>query len=171
MQKYGWAAIGHVNSEILATALPWKDKAQVKSRIERITIERAVSAGLEADLILKAGHWHELEDKFRDYFEGKRINFKEKVCLSGFTEFEKSVLKRARKIPYGKKLSYGELADKIGSPKAARGVGSALGRNSAPLVIPCHRIIRKGGGLGGFSAMGGVSMKSIMLELEKNNSK
>ena len=67
-------------------------------------------------------------------------------------------------IPYGETRSYSQLAAQIGNPKAVRAVGNALGRNPLPIIIPCHRVLAKGGGLGGFG--GGIEMKKRLLKLE-----
>ncbi|HUT83474.1 MAG TPA: MGMT family protein [Thermodesulfobacteriota bacterium] len=69
-------------------------------------------------------------------------------------------------IPYGAVKTYGEIAEAIGTPGAFRAVGSALGRNPLPLFIPCHRVIRGDGELGGFSGPDGIVMKARLLRLE-----
>ena len=71
-----------------------------------------------------------------------------------------------RKIPYGKTLSYGQLAAKAGRPGAARAVGNHMAGNRTPIIVPCHRVLPSGGGLGGFSAAGGVALKRRLLEME-----
>ena len=80
--------------------------------------------------------------------------------------FEKSVLREVKKIPFGKTASYKEIARKAGRPQSFRAVGRAVAKNPIPLVIPCHRVIRSDGTLGGFSAVGGKRLKKRMLELE-----
>ncbi len=86
--------------------------------------------------------------------------------LADAPEFERRVYAAAQAIPPGEVRTYGELAEAIGSPGSARAVGRALGRNPVPIVIPCHRILASAGGIGGFSAPGGVSTKLKMLEIE-----
>ena len=80
--------------------------------------------------------------------------------------FARRVYQLAREIAPGKTLTYGELAQRIGSPGAARAVGGALGKNPFPIVVPCHRVLAAGGKLGGFSANGGVDTKRRLLALE-----
>jgi methylated-DNA-[protein]-cysteine S-methyltransferase len=80
--------------------------------------------------------------------------------------FHRRVYERARRIPPGATLSYGEIAAGIGSPGAARAVGQALGQNPFPIVVPCHRVLAAGGKIGGFSAHGGVATKRRMLAIE-----
>ena len=89
-----------------------------------------------------------------------------KLDLRDSPDFARKVYIAARKIRAGQTRSYGELARTIGHPRAARAVGQALGRNPIALLVPCHRILAAGGKPGGFSAHGGCSTKSKLLELE-----
>jgi methylated-DNA-[protein]-cysteine S-methyltransferase len=82
----------------------------------------------------------------------------------GGTPFQLAVWRAAREIPYGRTVTYGELAARIGRPGAARAVGQALGANPVPLLVPCHRVVAAGGGLGGFT--GGLDLKARLLALE-----
>lgn len=101
-----------------------------------------------------------------EYFEGARKDFDLPLKLSG-TEFQVSVLKALQNIPYGETVSYGEIAKRIGRPKAVRAVGAANGRNPIPIVVPCHRVIGSGGDLTGFG--GGLDTKEALLRLEAEN--
>jgi len=87
--------------------------------------------------------------------------------LAGVPAFHRRVYEAARAIPPGATLSYGEIAQRIGSPGAARAVGQALGRNPFPIVVPCHRVLAANGKIGGFSANGGVATKLRMLTAER----
>jgi len=98
-----------------------------------------------------------------EYFAGTRKEFDLPVALSG-TEFQVSVLKALQDIPYGETVSYGEIAKRIGRPKAVRAVGAANGRNPIPIVVPCHRVIGSSGDLTGFG--GGLDTKEALLRLE-----
>ncbi|HEX8240167.1 MAG TPA: methylated-DNA--[protein]-cysteine S-methyltransferase [Allosphingosinicella sp.] len=80
--------------------------------------------------------------------------------------FERDVWRAARRIPCGEVRSYGDIAREIGAPGAAQAVGLALGRNPAPIIIPCHRVLAADGRTGGFSAPGGVATKFRILEIE-----
>jgi methylated-DNA-[protein]-cysteine S-methyltransferase len=80
------------------------------------------------------------------------------------TEFQRTVWNRLREIPYGETISYGELAKRVGNPKASRAVGAANGQNPIPIVIPCHRVIGSNGKLTGFG--GGLPVKEALLALE-----
>jgi methylated-DNA-[protein]-cysteine S-methyltransferase len=85
---------------------------------------------------------------------------------NGVTPFQRRVYEAAREIPPGETRSYGELARRVGVPGGARAVGHALGRNPFVLVVPCHRVLAANGGLGGFSAHGGVRTKRMLLDIE-----
>ncbi|MDX2413400.1 MAG: methylated-DNA--[protein]-cysteine S-methyltransferase, partial [Woeseiaceae bacterium] len=87
--------------------------------------------------------------------------------LSG-TEFQVSVLEELLRIPYGETVSYGDIAKRIGRPKAVRAVGAANGRNPLPIIVPCHRVIGTSGDLTGFG--GGLDTKEALLRLEAENS-
>ena len=103
-------------------------------------------------------------EQLNQYFSKKRDSFTFKVKISG-TDFQKSVFNNMKSINYGKVLTYKELAEKIGKPKAYRAVGSACGANKIPIVIPCHRVVSSTG-LGGFG--GGLERKKFLLNLESN---
>jgi AraC family transcriptional regulator of adaptative response/methylated-DNA-[protein]-cysteine methyltransferase len=87
------------------------------------------------------------------------------VDLAGGTALQRMVWLAIAKIPYGQTVSYSELAERIGFPRAVRAVASACGANPVPLAIPCHRIIAKDGSLGGFS-LGGLEVKEKLLAVE-----
>ncbi|MBT8101839.1 MAG: methylated-DNA--[protein]-cysteine S-methyltransferase, partial [Gammaproteobacteria bacterium] len=98
--------------------------------------------------------------QLREYFAGDRQDFDLPVKLNG-TEFQVSVLEALQAIPYGETVSYGEIARRIGRPRAVRAVGAANGRNPIPIVVPCHRVIGKSGDLTGFG--GGLDTKEALL--------
>ena len=99
------------------------------------------------------------------YFKGELKNFTTKLNIQG-TEFQKSVYKNLLKIPYGKTVTYGELAKMINKPKAFRATGSANAKNKIPVIIPCHRVVASNG-LGGYSGGEGLKTKIWLLEHEK----
>ncbi len=101
-----------------------------------------------------------------DYYAGKSVRFSADLDLSEVPEFRAHVLEACRKIPYGETASYADLARAVGKPGAARAVGGAMANNPLPLVIPCHRVLRSDGTLGGFSTPSGVAEKRRMLSLE-----
>ncbi len=117
-----------------------------------------------------AAHWQPAVRPFAaaieqlaQYFAGQRRRFDLPLAPTG-TEFQLRVWQALRVIPYGTTLSYGELARRIGNPRASRAVGLANGANPLPVVVPCHRVIGANGALTGFG--GGVPIKRALLVLE-----
>ncbi len=106
-----------------------------------------------------------------DYFAGKRPSLNIPVDLTRSSDFERAVYREVAKIPCGETASYGEIARRVGRPGAARAVGAAMAVNPVPIVIPCHRVVRADGGLGGFSSRGGTATKQKLLALEKLSTK
>ena len=84
------------------------------------------------------------------------------------TKFQIKVSKELLKIPSGETRTYKEIAELIGSPNSARAVANACAKNPYPVLVPCHRVIRSDGNLGGYSALGGVDKKKELLEQERN---
>lgn len=103
--------------------------------------------------------------ELKEYFSGKRREFSFGFRLHG-TEFEQAVYANLWKLPFGARVSYQELATLAGKPRASRAVGTAMRKNKLPILIPCHRVLRKGGKLGNYS--GGVFRKRYLLDLEKS---
>ncbi|HEX4328247.1 MAG TPA: methylated-DNA--[protein]-cysteine S-methyltransferase [Burkholderiales bacterium] len=105
--------------------------------------------------------------RLQAYLRGEAAEFADVVVDLGRADpFCRQVYVAARDIAWGSTLSYGELATKLGMNGAARDVGQALGRNTVPIIIPCHRIVGSDGKLGGYSAPGGPDTKRRLLELE-----
>jgi O-6-methylguanine DNA methyltransferase len=106
--------------------------------------------------------------QFEAYFKHERSEFDFEIDLRLATSaFRKNVLLALRGIPYGHFVTYGELARRIGNPKATRAVGSALGCNPLPIALPCHRVVAGQGKMGGFT--GGLDLKIKLLDLEGAN--
>lgn len=139
----------------------------------------ADDAGLRQILFVNGRHaaqpessWKEDEARFsatirqlHKYFAGELENFDLELAPEG-TPFQLSVWRRLCDIPYGATVSYAELANRIGNPKACRAVGLANGSNPIPIVIPCHRVIGSNGKLTGYG--GGLPRKQLLLELEQS---
>lgn len=110
----------------------------------------------------------ELADRLCRFALGEVAQFDDlAIDTTHLTPFGKKVIDACRQIPWGETVTYGELAKQVGRPGAARAVGSVMARNRVPLVVPCHRVVPACGGLGGFSAPQGVSMKKRLLEMER----
>jgi methylated-DNA-[protein]-cysteine S-methyltransferase len=133
------------------------------------TAEAALSAldpARHADV--EIGPWNKsLVARLQRFARGKSDDFADvQLDVTGLTEFQRRVLAACRKVKYGKVSSYSELAIAAGAPRAARAVGTVMRKNCVPLVVPCHRILSAGGGIGGYSCPQGISMKKKLLALE-----
>ena len=125
-----------------------------------------LKVGESCDNISEAtGYFAEVAKQLDEYFAGKRTKFELNISPKG-TEFQKKVWKKLLKIPYGKTMSYQEIAEAIGNPNVQRAVGSACNKNPILLIIPCHRVLSKTGKLTGFTC--GVDRKEQLLKLEAN---
>lgn len=114
--------------------------------------------------------WHRDEGPFAqvceqltEYFAGNLQEFDVRLAPAG-TEFQKKVWQELCRIPFGASISYGELAQRIGQPKASRAVGAANGQNPISIIVPCHRVIGANGTLTGYG--GGIERKKWLLEHE-----
>jgi methylated-DNA-[protein]-cysteine S-methyltransferase len=99
-----------------------------------------------------------------EYFDGRRSGFDLPIDWSLTHGFTGKVLRQTARIGFGKTSTYAEVASRAGSPRAVRAAGNALGANPIPVVVPCHRVLRTGGALGGYT--GGVERKEFLLRLE-----
>ena len=123
-----------------------------------------LAARVSPRVIEAPGRLDVLRRELDEYFAGDRTRFGVKVDRSLLGPFARRVLGRTARIPYGKVSTYAEVAAAAGSPRASRAAGNALARNPIPIVIPCHRVLRRGGGMGGYT--GGLERKERLLELE-----
>jgi len=128
---------------------------------------RGVALPTPADqhLTLEVKRWCDLtRQALCDALAGRTPRDLSPLDLSAGTEFQRRVWKALRRIPQGSTRTYGQIAQAIGRPQAVRAVGAACGANPIPVLIPCHRVVRTGGGLGGFS--GGLQWKRLLLTRE-----
>ena len=133
-------------------------------RSMRSQIDKRIQEGLKASY--REGRSPiitELEQQLDEYVSKERTDFNLPLLTVG-TDFQNSVWEALQEIKYGQTRTYSGLAEMIGKPKAVRAVGSANGANAISIIIPCHRIIGKGGSLGGYA--GGLNTKRRLLELE-----
>lgn len=105
----------------------------------------------------------EAASQIEEFLAGKRQQFSLSLRPEG-TDFQQRIWQELQKIPYGQHISYSELAARVGNPNAVRAAGSACGKNPLPLIVPCHRVLRTGGALGGFAW--GLDVKEQLLNLE-----
>jgi len=101
-----------------------------------------------------------------EYLEGRRSFFSVPVDFSAMPPFQRQVLERTYRIPFGETRSYARIAQEIGNPRAVRAVGTALGHNPVPFIVPCHRVLRSDGSLGGYGL--GLPLKTRLLNLERS---
>jgi methylated-DNA-[protein]-cysteine S-methyltransferase len=99
-----------------------------------------------------------------EYFGGRRRHFEVQLDRQLSHGYRRTVLEALSEVPYGQTVSYRDLAERTGNPKASRAVGSAMATNPIPIVVPCHRVLRTGGALGGYG--GGLDVKVWLLRLE-----
>jgi methylated-DNA-[protein]-cysteine S-methyltransferase len=162
----GWFGLLGKNSRLASVLVGHASADEVRRAAARQT--RHVPGGPA----FRENDWNpELRRRLERYCIGERCDFYD-VLLDGpaGTEFRQRVLKVARRIPYGKTLSYGMLAEKAGFPRAARAVGTVMSSNRFPIVIPCHRVVASGGKTGGYTLPQGVSLKQRLLALEAGGS-
>ncbi len=154
----GWCACARNRKGICAFVLPVAEAEAA----EAIVLRRFPEARRSRDAMRK------LIKAARNYFHGWRTNFDTFVIdISAGSDFQQRVWSITRRIPYGQVRTYRWIGMEMGRPHAARAIGSALGANPLPLIIPCHRVVCANGTLGGFSASGGIDLKVRLLELER----
>ncbi len=127
----------------------------------------SAAAEMAAPQLIDVGN-NALAQRICRYALGEPEDFRDiAIAVEGKTRFQQRVLQACRQIPPGETRTYGQLARAAGSPRAARAAGSVMAGNRVPLVVPCHRVVPAGGGLGGFSAPQGIMMKCRLLRLEQ----
>ncbi len=150
-------------------ALVWDDQAKV-SRLSFYNASRkkaleAVREFLTTETAVQDGS-SKVARKLIQYAQGQATTFSEIELAPCSTEFQEQVRTACREVGYGQIATYGELAKRAKSPKAARAVGLCMRNNPVPIIVPCHRVVGSTGRLIGFSAGPGVSLKQQMLKLE-----
>ena len=153
-----------MNSITIASPIGWLQIAEKEGRITQIAYRThwEENSGNCPEILLVA------KQQLEEYFDGQRKAFDLPLDFCG-TDFNQKVLCALAEVPYGTTISYGQLAEKCGSPKAARAVGTAMRKNPFVIVIPCHRVLPQSGKLGNYSA-GGPANKDWLLTFEKQNS-
>jgi methylated-DNA-[protein]-cysteine S-methyltransferase len=131
---------------------------------ERDEVLEDLAARVSPRILESPGRLDEARRELDLYFAGELHEFDLPLDWQLTKGFRRKVLRATARIPYGHTLNYTDMARKAGNPRAQRAAGSALGSNPIPIVVPCHRVLRTGGALGGYG--GGVEMKESLLELE-----
>jgi methylated-DNA-[protein]-cysteine S-methyltransferase len=162
---------------VFSTPLGWFGLVGQQSCVWRLVMGHRTAAETWArlhrdfdDETLGESDWYPtLREKLQDFASGRRVSFdKIRVRTEHRTPFQQQVILATRAIGFGETVSYGELAERAGSPNAARAVGTVMATNEVPIIIPCHRVLASGGKIGGFSAPQGIEFKRRLLDLEAN---
>ena len=143
---------------IIWTGTPGSPFAEAQSYIKSYFPTAHIIKGVQSPVLKKA------LKELSEYLQGKRIDFSGPFALHG-TPFQVAVWKQMLQIPYGKTITYGELAKRVGKPNASRAVGGACNKNPIAILVPCHRVVGSTGALTGYG--GGLPTKKWLLELEK----
>ena len=156
--KWGYFGLAGTKSALCRTHLPGPEPKKIESRLLKNL----------PDSQFDSSYFKILQKQIEAYFEGSYVNFSPAIpiILDGFNVFSRRVLTACRSIEFGQRTTYAGLAKKAGRTTASRAAGNALAKNPLPLIIPCHRVLRTDGQMGGFSAPGGISFKKRMLTLE-----
>ncbi|MHB0976783.1 MAG: methylated-DNA--[protein]-cysteine S-methyltransferase [Candidatus Aquicultorales bacterium] len=149
--KYGCGAIIESDKGLYAHILP----AYTEDEIERMVFDHYDNPILRGS---KAAH------SLTEYFEGRRADFDLVFDLCDAAAFERAVYHALSEVPYGRTITYGQLADAAGYPGAARAVGNAMAKNRLPVLIPCHRVVHASGALKGWSGLRGWKERLLSLE-------
>jgi methylated-DNA-[protein]-cysteine S-methyltransferase len=152
---FGRVLLATTPTGLVRLALPLEPIEDVLGELARDVSPRVLESPAELDQVRR-----ELDL----YFDGRLRDFDLPIDWRLSRGFRRKVLRATARIPYGETRSYTEMAKRAGSPRAFRAAGSALGSNPIPIVVPCHRVLRSGGALGGYG--GGLEMKEGLLRLE-----
>ncbi len=159
--KWGFFGLSADKTGLLRTVLPMSNPKKVK---------KYLLVGIFKAAREEKGLCSSLQKGIKRYYKSGYADFKKTdftISLAGLSDFGRKVISACKKIPPGETITYSQLAKKAGFPKASRAAGNILAKNSLPLIVPCHRVIRADGKIGNFSAPGGSKTKKKMLEHEK----
>jgi methylated-DNA-[protein]-cysteine S-methyltransferase len=161
--KWGYFGLAGTDEAVCRTHLPVPERQEAEQGLLRSVKSAGDNLRLDKDF------QQDLQERIIAYYEGEPVDFSTDPALSlnGAGPFVHKVLLACRKIAFGQTTTYSDLARQGGSPKAARAVGGVMANNPIPLIIPCHRVLRTDGGLGGFSAPGGTTIKQKLLRHEQ----
>jgi methylated-DNA-[protein]-cysteine S-methyltransferase len=152
----GVIIVGATRDGLVRVGLPAEDEGAVLAQLAERVSPRVLHSSRES--------LTQTRRELDEYFGGSRRTFEIPLDWRLTSGFRREVLRATAGIPYGETASYRDVATRAGSPGATRAAGSALATNPLPIVVPCHRVLRTGGGLGGYA--GGLAAKSTLLQLE-----
>ena len=148
------------------------DKAILRTSLPSASFKSAKAQLLKNNFSAESGDFFtDIQKMVKSYFEGSYVDFsqiKSIIPFEEFGDFTKRTYMACMDIAAGTTKSYLQLARKVESPLHARAVANCLAHNPLPLIVPCHRVIRSDGRLGGFSVPGGIRMKAKLLQFEQN---
>ncbi len=154
--EFGWMAIIRGPNGIQRTSLPVTTREEAMLKVGLTETELATNTSTYADLVRR----------LQRYFCGEAVQFPDALDYGSATLFQCAVWESVRTIPYGETRSYSWVAEQVNRSRAYRAVGRAVGLNPLPILVPCHRVLRSDGALGGFG--GGIELKQRLLALEQN---
>jgi len=153
--SWGWVGVLGTDKGLLRITLPKNSKSDA---LNELYLESSDASEDEAT-------FSDLADKLKRYFKGEEVDFTNiAISMELLPSFEQAALQAAASIPYGQTVSYGELAARAGRPKAVRAAGQAMKRNPLPIIVPCHRVIKANGTIGGYN--GKPELKQQLLRHE-----
>lgn len=152
---FGWCGIAGVGGRVCRLVLPRSDRNEAIATL---------GAGLPKPPVETENDLRNAAEIITRYFAGEKVSFDCDIQIPNASEFDRRVWNATRGIPYGEVRTYSWISRLLGIPGAARAVGQSLSRNPVPLIVPCHRVVRSDGRLGGFSS--GVEWKVRLLQLE-----
>jgi methylated-DNA-[protein]-cysteine S-methyltransferase len=152
---FGSLLLASTESGLVRVGLPTQDENDLLQDLSERVSPRVLEAPARLD---------RARSELDEYFAGKRTQFDLTLDWRLSKDFRRRALRAVSRIPYGRTRTYTEVARSAGNERAVRAAGTACGTNPIPIVVPCHRVLRSGGGLGGYG--GGLPMKEALLELE-----
>lgn len=159
----GWTLF---NTELGVIGLSWKAGGIARLVLPEATAETMAKTGFGS--ATEPPDWvQDVIDRLRKHVTGDRQDLLDvPLALEGVSSFRRAVYEATRRIAAGETMTYGTLAQRVGSPGAARAIGTAMATNPVPIIMPCHRVLAANGQPGGFSAPGGLDTKARLLEAE-----
>jgi methylated-DNA-[protein]-cysteine S-methyltransferase len=158
---FGELLVARTDRGVVRVALP-TERGHQRSRDE---VLEELAAAVSPRVLESPQRLDEERRELEAYFEGRRRKFEVPVDWALYPEgFRGRALRAVARIPYGKVKTYTEIAKEAGNPRAFRAAGTACGHNPIPLIVPCHRVVKSGGGIGSYG--GGPEMKRALLDLE-----
>ncbi|MEG6616591.1 methylated-DNA--[protein]-cysteine S-methyltransferase [Peptococcaceae bacterium 1198_IL3148] len=163
IKDVGWIAVAWSNNRLAVLTLPYPSpEAALEQLHDYVDPTQLIAGDADTEQVLC------LRRELSKYFGGQRCQLNFPVDLSWCTPFQRQVLESISTIPYGETRSYQQVAAMIGKPTASRAVGGALRNNRVLLVLPCHRVIRSDGSLGGFGGIENSDWKRKFLAIERD---